>query len=83
MGWIANVILVWGWVALGNKHRYGIMLGILGSVIWAGIAYNKAMWDLITIEIVLAAVQVRAWWLWGRDDDGNNQSVHPGTACNK
>lgn len=79
-GWIANALLLWGWWALGNKHRYGMVLGIIGSLLWATVGYQKAMWDLLTIELVLASVQVRAWWLWRKNDDGNNSGVRSGTA---
>lgn len=64
-GWIANALLLWSWWALGKKHRYALILGIIGSLMWAHIAYAKLMWDLLSIEILLASFQVRAWWLWG------------------
>lgn len=77
MGWVANLLLLWSWWALGRKLRCALLIGILGSLIWGIAGYQKGMWDLVVIEVLLASFQLRAWYLWGRDD-GSIDGIHSG-----
>jgi hypothetical protein len=58
MDWLANALLIYCW--WDYPRRRAVAAGVLGSIIYAVIAYQMSWWGLLTIELVLAALQVRA-----------------------
>lgn len=58
MGWIANILCLYCWWAY--PRRRAILVGALGSLVWAYVGYDLCMWDLVTIEVCLASLQFRA-----------------------
>jgi hypothetical protein len=67
MGWLANLLIILSWWLLAKKHRYALLLGVAGSLLWCAVAVQKRMPDLVAVEVVLAALGIRAWVLWGED----------------
>jgi len=64
LGWIANLLLIWSWYALGNQKRYALLLGAVGSFIWAYEGWAMGRLDLIVIEVILGSLGIRAWRRW-------------------
>ena len=64
MGWVGTVLLIYSWWGIGYKWSHAILVGVLGSLLWAIVAYNKEMWDLFTVEVVLGSIQLRGWYKW-------------------
>jgi hypothetical protein len=83
LGWLANVLLCYQWWAIGHKHQHGLLIGCLAGLLWAFVAVQRGMADLLFIELVLTGLQLRAWFLW-RSKDGTSvpagSAVHPGTS---
>lgn len=78
LGWFANLLLVYQWYALGHKRRHGLLIGVLASILWSVVAIQRDMHDLLFIEVVLAAFQLRAWFLWR--SNGTDIPVHSRTS---
>ena len=64
MGWLANILILWGWWAIAAKQRYALWLGIIGGALWGIIAIETQMWDLLFIEVAICILQFRAWIKW-------------------
>lgn len=64
IGWIANLLLVYSWWRIGYKELHAILVGVVGSLLWAVKAWYFEMYDLLTIEIVLGLIQLGSWWRW-------------------
>jgi hypothetical protein len=64
---VANTLIVVSWYGIGRRWRWALLLGAAGSVLWAAVGVSRSMWDLAVIEVVLAAMGLRAWWLWGTE----------------
>lgn len=65
LGWVANALIVLSWWLIAGKHRHALLPGIAGSALWSVVAWDAGMMDLLTIEVVLTALGIRAWWRWG------------------
>lgn len=65
-GWVANILVLAGWWQIGGGRRHGLLLGVAGSVMWVWIGVTTGQCDLAFIEVALAALGVRAWFLWGK-----------------
>lgn len=50
MGWLGSALIIYGWWAIGNKWRHGLMAGVIGSGLWTWVAYQRGEADLFTIE---------------------------------
>lgn len=77
LGWVANALLCYQWWALGHKYRHGMVVGVIASLMWAGVAVSKDMGDLLFIEVVLAVLQFRAWLLWSGHHERSISTDYP------
>jgi hypothetical protein len=64
VGWAANALILVSWWLVGSRHRHGLLPGVAGSVLWAWVGAATGQYDLAFIEVVLAALGARAWFLW-------------------
>lgn len=60
MGWVANALLIVGWAMFPTRPKAGVAIQLGGSILWAYIGYSLAMWDLCSIEVIIAILKVRA-----------------------
>ena len=67
MGWIANFLLLFGAWQIGHRKRWGFLLAISGSCIWASIGLSLERYDMIFIELTMSGVGFRNFWLWGKN----------------
>lgn len=65
LGWVANLLLI-VCAACVHKHRWALLCGAAGGVLWAVKAYGVGWWDLLIIELVLASLQIRGYIKWQR-----------------
>jgi hypothetical protein len=49
---------------MGSKHRHGIIVGAIGSFVWAYAAVQRGTIDLVVIEVLLGLLGLRAWRNW-------------------
>ena len=63
-GWIASIIKLAGLWEIGHKHRRGLTLYIIGTLIWCFVAEDRLAWDLFFLEFVTLLVSVRNWYKW-------------------
>jgi hypothetical protein len=66
MGWVANVFILSGIVAIAYKRRFGFILGTIGNTLWGIVGYSTGQFDLLAIEAIIVVLQSFSWWKWGR-----------------
>lgn len=66
IGWIANIILIIGCWGVSHQHRWALLLGASGGILWAVEAVHLQRLDLFVIEIILSSLQIRGYFIWGK-----------------
>ncbi len=66
MGWVANILLIICAWRLAQKDRWALLFGAAGGCLWGIKAICTQQWDLLVIEVILSALQIRAWYKWGK-----------------
>lgn len=66
LGWIGDVLLLWGVWEIGNKRRYAHLLTIAGELAWIAkcLLVTPPTWDLIVICACFTVLAARCWVLW-------------------
>jgi hypothetical protein len=59
MGWVANAFLVVSWYYMPRPRA--MVLGVIGSLLWAMVGLREGLFDLVFIELTLGALGVRAF----------------------
>lgn len=69
LGWVGDVLLLWGVWEIGNKRRYAHLLTIAGELTWIAkcLLVTPPTWDLIVICACFTVLAGRCWILWGGD----------------
>lgn len=65
IGWLANALLILC-AATVHRHRWALLAGAAGGLLWGVKAWQAGWWDLLAIEIVLSSLQIRGFVLWKR-----------------
>lgn len=65
VGWTANILLLLC-AAFVHKHRWALLCGAAGGLLWTVKAYWAGWWDLCVIEILLSCLQIRGYLKWQR-----------------
>ena len=63
-GWAAAALVLYGWFL--HPRPVGVFSNCLGTSIFAWIAWSLSYWDLLTIEVAIAAIQVRLLYVAAR-----------------
>lgn len=66
LGWVANLLLIICSWRLAHKDRWALLFGAAGGFLWAIKAIATHQLDLLSIEIILASLQLHAWYKWGK-----------------
>lgn len=66
LGWIGNVLLIWGIWEIGNRKRKAHVITVFGETAWIIKSVALAQYDLAVICLVFAALAGRAWVKWGK-----------------
>ena len=66
VGWLATVLTCAGLWRMGSKRRDGFLLGAYGNVAWILFATPDLMWSLITVNLIILALNVRGFLAWGQ-----------------
>ena len=64
-GWVASIVTLMGVWAIGNKCRWGFLLGVLGEMFWIVYSYHMHSWELGLMSAVFVFVYFRNYWRWG------------------
>ena len=65
--WVANILTVSGVWILAKKDRSALLLLVVGNLLWMCYAISVHMWALVTINLVMTILDVRAWYKWGSE----------------
>ena len=65
MAWIGNILLIIGYLLVGNKVREAFIFTFVGEILWSYYALKKKEWALLAICLIFAVIAVRNWFLWG------------------
>lgn len=82
LGWLGNVFILAGILAVAYKYRYGFIAGCIGNALWCIKGAMTSQYDLITIEVIIVALQAFSFYKWSSDDRPVGD-VRPGTATGK
>lgn len=72
IGWVGNVFIILGILAIAYQYKVGFILGIIGNLLWCVRGYYTGQYDLITIEVFIVVLQIFSYFNWGRIKCGNN-----------
>ena len=72
IGWAANVFIIIGIILLGYQLRSGFIFGVIGSLVWAARGFETNQYDLVSIEILIAAIQTFSYYNWGKYERSDN-----------
>jgi hypothetical protein len=82
IGWLGNIFILSGILALAYRRRWGFILGVVGNSFWCYRGYSTGQYDLITIEVIIVVLQAFSWWRWRQNVRGTCQ-VCQGTGRTK
>ena len=60
-GWLASALILYGWFL--HPRPMGVFANCIGTVIFAWIAWSLDFWDLLAIEVAIAAIQIRLLYI--------------------
>ena len=66
IGWVANALIVISAWRIAYKERWALLIGVTGGLLWSVKAAATGQWDLLSIELILCALQLFAWNKWGK-----------------
>jgi hypothetical protein len=69
MGWLANIVLLYGAWLVACKDRRGLALQCVGCSVWVWLAIAGGLYDLAFIETCFSVMNVIAWFKWGPKRD--------------
>jgi hypothetical protein len=67
IGWIGNIFLVIGYLAVGEKSAWGFLSVAIGELMWVYKTYRMRHWDMIFICLVfmvIALINLFRWLLY-------------------
>jgi hypothetical protein len=67
MGWLGNVLLLFGAWNLAHKHRWAFLFTIAGGCCWLFEAAKIGRADWVFIESVMLCVALRNFVKWGKN----------------
>lgn len=65
LGWIGNILLLWGVWEIGNRKRLAHIITILGEGAWVWKSILLSQWDLAVMCVFFAILAARCWVKWG------------------
>lgn len=67
LGWIGDALLVGGIWFLSEKKRWAFLVSAVGSVVWGVNGYTSGMWDLVALNIVFIAINIKGFVGWKKE----------------
>ena len=67
LGWVGDVLLVWGIWEIGNRRRIAHLWTVGGEVCWIIKSLVLGQFDLAIICVVFAGLAFRCWVKWGQE----------------
>lgn len=65
LGWIGDVLLVWGVWQIGNKRRIAYLITVGGELCWIIKSLVLGQYDLAVICVIFTVLALRCWFKWG------------------
>lgn len=72
MSWILSLVSVTMLWLMGNKSKYGPMVGFAGQILWAYYAIILKQYGLLVGVFAFAIVHLRNGYLWMKNDKSNS-----------
>lgn len=67
--WIMAGLGLTGRYMIGNKNRWGWMVGLLNQCFWIYFIFDKGYWGFMVITVVQVYLGIKFFILWGRDEN--------------
>lgn len=64
MNWLAFLLILSGNLMIGNKIKFGFIMIVLGSMLWAKIGFDLPDYALMAVNITGIMVMIRNWLKW-------------------
>ena len=63
-----SAVAVWSLYLMGNKNKYGPIVGIVNQVMWIYYVLYTEEWGLMIGVIVYTIVHIRNTYKWAKED---------------
>jgi hypothetical protein len=67
--WVAMTLTLLAIYYIWNKSKYGFVLMILGNIAWIALGFLSQSLAMILANVLFAAMNVRAIYLWTEDNN--------------
>jgi hypothetical protein len=67
--WLAMLMSLSVIFFIGDKKRYGFLIGIIGACAWIFTNYLAHVWPGVILNIILIGLYTRGYIKWGKDKD--------------
>ena len=67
-GWIGAVLVLGAIYFVGQKNRWGHLMGAVGEVFWVLYAYHLGSWELGLMGAIYMVVYLRNFWKWSHGE---------------
>ena len=62
IGWLGAILVVWGYYLNANEHLSSWIIWIIGNLCVAGYSWHKKAWSTLTMSIIIAIMNIYAYY---------------------
>lgn len=63
--WAGNGFILLATYELSKKKRLCLVYYSIGNLLWMVYSIHSHLWALLALDVILTALNVRAWFKWG------------------
>jgi len=66
LDWVAMITSLLFIYLIGNKQRYGFVLGLIAALAWIFVNVIAEIWPGVLLNLILIVLHVRGYVKWGK-----------------
>lgn len=71
-GWLGNVAVLTGYIALGRRRRWGFMAGAAGNALWIAAGLYRGLPEIYAVNAFFLVAAIVGWINWGRTSNAKS-----------